>query len=240
MKIFSPKLAHLALGIAFTIFFSACATQNNQATLSSMWLNDAMSDVCWSVESSAQCEEILQTACESGDYRKCALLGYTYTKHLNVPTSDYRAKEDKAVALFKKACDGGDGSGCFALGMLQANDALKVKGCEYGDSSACSHIVANRDSETRIEMGDGVQFVPKFEPKIVRWALEREIELLKDECKKADLRLQNERDKDRIISRQLVLVECENELQKAQGLNLDADSEKGVESSKTIESVESK
>lgn len=197
------------------IFFTACATQDVRSISISpaKWLDDAMREVCWSVESSAQCEEILHSTCEAGDYRNCALLGYTYANRLNFPTDDYRATEEKAVALFKKACDGKYGSGCFALGMLQGSDDLVAKGCEYGDFFACSHI---------IDLGansDDAKNAPTFSPQNISWASSRKIELLKDECDRAKIRLKNESDKDRIATREALLAECQAELQKAQSEN---------------------
>lgn len=210
------------LTIFIATLFIACATQDVRSISISptKWLDDAMREVCWNVESSAQCEEILHSTCEAGDYHNCALLGYTYANRLNFPTDDYRTIEDKAVALFKKACDGKYGSGCFALGIIQTNNDFVIKGCEYGDFFACNHIVINRDSRTTTGIDNELQFTPIFKPQIVRWASEREIELLKDECEKAKLRLKNESDKDRIAMREVVLKECQAELQKAQSLNL--------------------
>ena len=207
------KFARFALLPAIIALFTACATQDTRSISISpaKWLDDAMREVCWSVESSAQCEEILHSTCEAGDYRNCALLGYTYANRLNFPTDDYRATEDKAVALFKKACDGKYGSGCFALGMLQGNDDLVAKGCEYGDFFACGHIAdfsANSDA----------QVAPTWTPQNISWALNRKVELLKDECERAKIRLKNESDKDRIATREALLAECQAELQKAQNL----------------------
>ena len=203
------RFALLPAMLFATTLFTACATQDSRSISISptKWLDDAMREICWSVESSAQCEEILHSTCEAGDYRNCALLGYTYANRLNFPTDDYRATEDKAVALFKKSCDGKYGSGCFALGMLQGNDNLVAKGCEYGDFFACSHIDdlgANSDAK----------IAPTSAPQ--SWALNRTIELLKDECDRAKIRLKNENDKDRIATREALLAECQAELQKAQ------------------------
>ncbi len=230
MKIFRfPRFALLSAIIALfaTIFFTACATQDlrSNSISSPRWIDEAMREVCWSVESGTQCEEILQSTCEAGDYHNCTLLGYTYTNHLNVPTDDYRAKEDKAIALFKTACEGKNGSGCSALGILQGNDDFAVKGCEYGDSFACSHIVANRASGANIEVDGETRFAPRFDEKVVLWALNREIELLKDECAKAELRLKNENDKDRIATREAFLKECQAELQNAQSIDLQKEAE---------------
>lgn len=218
MKKFARFALLPAIIALFATLFTACATQDTRSISISpaKWLDDAMREVCWSVESSAQCEEILHSTCEAGDYRNCALLGYTYANRLNFPTDDYRATEDKAVALFKKACDGKYGSGCFALGMLQGSDDLVAKGCEYGDFFACGHIAINRDSGKIDNEG---QFAPIFNPQIVRWASERKIELLKDECERAKIRLKNESDKDRIATREALLAECQAELQKAQNLD---------------------
>lgn len=212
MKKFARFALLPAIIALFATLFTACATQDTRSISISpaKWLDDAMREVCWSVESSAQCEEILHSTCEAGDYRNCALLGYTYANRLNFPTYDYRATEDKAVALFKKACDGKYGSGCFALGMLQGSDDLVAKGCEYGDFFACGHII---DS---VANGDDVQTAPTFSPQNISWALNRKVELLKDECERAKIRLKNESDKDRIATREALLAECQAELQKAQ------------------------
>lgn len=197
-----------ALLLAIIALFSACATQDTRSISISQnkWLDDAMREVCWNVESGAQCEEILNSTCETGDYRNCAILGYIYTNHLNLPTDDYRATKDKAMTLLQKACDGEYGSGCFAIGMIQTNNYFIIKGCEYGDFFACSHIADfGANSEQDI-----------FAPQNISWALNRKIELLKGECNKAKIRLENESDNDRIATREALLVECQAELQKAQ------------------------
>ena len=101
-----------------------------------------------------------------------------------------------------------NGSGCFMLGIYTANDDFVIKGCEYGDFVARNHIVINRNSH------------PPFAPKVVKWALEREISLLESECKNAELRLKNERNKKCIIIRKLVLQDYQEQLQKAQRVKI--------------------
>ena len=94
------------------------------------------------------------------------------------------------------------------LGIYTANDDFVIKGCEYGDFVACNHIVINRNSN------------PPFAPKVVQWALEREISLLESECKNSELRLKNERNKKCIIIRKLVLQDYQEQLQKSQSVEI--------------------
>ena len=193
------------------IVFSACATQNiqSQSVSTRLVFEDVMREVCQSAENQQQCFEILATSCEVGDYRNCAILGNAYIGRLDLSKSeDFHTIRDKANALFKKACDGKNGSGCFMLGLYTANDDFVIKGCEYGDFVACNHIVINRNSN------------PPFAKEVVRWALEREISLLESECKNAELRLKNERNKKCIITRKLVLQDYQEQLQKAQRVKI--------------------
>lgn len=219
---FAPKftLGFTIIALFLAIVFCACATQNMQSisTSTKLGFEDAMREVCWSVESQEQCFEILATTCEALDYRNCTILGNAYLSELDFSsnlTDDYATK-DKAVELFKKACDGKNGSGCFALGMIQANDDFVIQGCEYGDFVACNHIVINRDSSTK----DSLSTRLTFEPQIVQWALNREIELLESECDNAKSRLKNENNKERISSREAVLKECQEQLQKARNTQI--------------------
>lgn len=201
----------LALGIALVVlFFSACATRNIQPISISTQLifDDAMREVCWRVESQEQCFEMLLDTCEAGNYRNCTLLGNSYA--LSLDYSNYHEAIDKANDFLQKACDGKNGSGCFMLGLYNANKNYVIRGCEYGDFLACHHIVINRDS-----------FPKSLFASNAKWALEREIELLETECKNAELRLQNEKDTDRIAARKLVLTECQEYLHKAKNMDLE-------------------
>lgn len=207
---FARGITLFALGIALVaLLFSACATQNIQSVSISTQLgfDDAMRDVCWRVESQEQCFEMLLDTCEAGDYRNCTLLGNSYA--LSLDYSNYREVTDKANGFLQKACDGKNGSGCFMLGLYNANKDYVVRGCEYGDFLACHHIVINRNSIQSLFTSNA------------KWALEREIELLEGECKNAELRLQHEKDADRIATRKLVLSECQEYLHKAKNMDLE-------------------
>lgn len=203
----------LALGIALAaLLFSACATQNIQPISISTQLrfDDAMREVCWRVESQEQCFEMLLDTCEAGDYRNCTLLGNSYALSYSNSRANYHEVIDKANDFLQKACEGKNGSGCFMLGLYNANKNYVIRGCEYGDFLACHHIVINRDS------------IPKsLFASNAKWALEREIELLRTECKNAELRLQNEKDTDRIAARKLVVAECQEYLHKAKNIDLE-------------------
>ena len=59
--------------------------------------------------------------------------------------------KQKASQLFKKACDGGNATGCFALGVLYANgdgirqnkqkaSQLFKKACDGGDAGGCFNL----------------------------------------------------------------------------------------------------
>ena len=199
---FAFRFARFAQGFApFTIivalFFSACATQDitSNSISSSKGLDAAMREVCWNIESQQQCFEILESGCEVGDYRNCALLGYTYINRLAYPDKNARFSEDKAIELFKKACDGKNGSGCFALQMFDDNPINIIAACEYGDFVACGDIVAKQNA---VDSADKIIYAPD----VVRWAQERNAKLLQDECEKAELRLKREENKDKIKFRE--------------------------------------
>lgn len=211
----SPRFAPFAIIVA--LFFCACATQDIQSNSisSAKGLDAAMREVCWNIETQQQCLDILESGCEALDYRKCTLLGYTYINRLAFPDKNARFSEDKAIELFKKACDGKNGSGCFALQTFEDNPTNIVAACEYGDFVACEDIVAKQNVADK----------PPYAPEIVRWAQERHIQLLQDECEKAELRLKREEDKDRIPMRESALKECQADLEKAKNANLGSDEE---------------
>ena len=195
---FAPKVAFFStIALFLAIVFSACATQDitSNSISSSKGLDAAMREVCWNIESQQQCFEILEGGCEALDYRNCALLGYTYINRLTFPDKNARFSEDKAIELFKKACDGKNGSGCFALQMFEDNPINIIAACEYGDFVACSDIVAKQNA---VDSTDNIIYAPD----VVRWAQERNAKLLQDECEKAELRLKREENKDKIKFRE--------------------------------------
>ncbi len=84
----------------------------------------------------------LQKTCDKGTLKDCVRLGYY------VLDGYYGAKQDvdKAGTLFKKACDGGEITGCSGLGrqMSYYSNELKddakamfTKGCDKKDAPAC-------------------------------------------------------------------------------------------------------
>ncbi len=195
MFIFAQGFAPLT--IIVTLFFTACATQDiqSQSISTKSGFDDAMREVCWNTESQQQCFEILESSCEALDYRSCTLLGYTYINRLTFPDKNAHFSEDKAIELFKKACDGKNGSGCFALQMFDDNPINIIAACEYGDFVACGDIT---EKQNAVDSTDKIIYAPD----VVRWAQERNIELLQDECKKAELRLKREANQDKIKFRE--------------------------------------
>ena len=117
------------------IFFTACATQSTQNLSNPLNMRDStraiqsnsifglglygfqntLGVVCLETDSNEACENLLQSACDEGDFKYCTILGIIYSSGLNESLDD-KEREAKASALFKKACDGKNGSGCIALG----------------------------------------------------------------------------------------------------------------------------
>ena len=197
---FAPKFAlgFAIIALFLAIFFSACATQDiqSQSISTKLGFEDAMREVCWSVESQEQCFDILTSSCDAGNYRNCTILGNAYMSRLDLSKSeDFGAIKDKAVEFFKKACEGKNGSGCFALQMFEDNPINIIAACEYGDFVACGDIVAKQNAT---DSTDKIIYAPD----VVRWAQERNVKLLQDECEKAELRLKREETKDKIKFRE--------------------------------------
>ena len=120
------------------IFFTACATQNTQNLsnpsnplntrdstrniqsnsifgLGLYGFQNTLGVACLETDSNEACENLLQSACDEGDFKYCTILGIIYSSGLNESLDD-KEREARARALFKKACDGKNGSGCLALG----------------------------------------------------------------------------------------------------------------------------
>jgi len=85
-----------------------------------------------------------QKACDTGDMKGCATLGYMYIYGLGV-VSD----EAKAFKLLTKSCDAGNATGCGELGAMylkgQGVAKNETKGinlmnqsCDGGDALACT------------------------------------------------------------------------------------------------------
>ena len=78
-------------------------------------------------------------ACDSGDARGCAALGFRYAKGEGV-TQDVK----QAVALYRKSCDLGSARGCFILGMMYTNATTARryfnKACDMGSKEACDRL----------------------------------------------------------------------------------------------------
>lgn len=215
------KILISVLFAVFACFFVACAPKNIESNIISMkqGLDFAIREVCWNVESETQCFDILQSTCDSKNYKNCVILGYAYTHYLIKDLSE-KDRNDKAAELFKKACEGKNGSGCFALQTFEANPINVIAGCQYGDFIACKDIVGHKE---------------QYLNEVVEWADERAILLINDECEKAELRLKVDKDRAKIreaeVKEYCDLAKAENEkiVKAKEDAHLENSTEKVVE-----------
>lgn len=231
MKYF--RFVQIAL-LTIVIFLTACATQNTQNLSNTLNIRDSTRGIesnsifglglygfqntlgvaCLETDSNEACENLLQSACDEGDFKYCTILGIVYSSGLN-ESLDEPAREAKASALFKKACDGKNGSGCFALGAFYENtrtDDFESKlatatytrlACEYGDYVGCMDIVRGSERVFK-ELKDSLELygayneaesksiyaTAKDTAKSALWGYERSIALLQKECDNAKKRIE--------------------------------------------------
>ena len=164
-------------------------------------------------DSNEACENLLQSVCDEGDFKYCTILGIIYSSGLN-ESLDESEREAKASALFKKACDGKNGSGCFALGAFYENtrtDDFESKlatatytrlACEYGDYVGCMDIVRGNEGVFK-ELKDSLEVYGAYneaESKVIYatakdaaksalWGYEQLVPLLQKECENAKKRI---------------------------------------------------
>lgn len=236
------KLAILAL---IAIFFTACATQNTQNPLN---LRDSTRDIqsnsifglglygfqntlgvaCLETDSNEACENLLQSACDEGDFKYCTILGIIYSSGLNESLDD-KEREAKASALFKKACDGKNGSGCLALGAFYENGitndfATKLATatytrltCEYGDYAGCMTIALEnervfKELKNSLELygahneaeSKAIYATAKDTAKSALWGYERLVPLLQKECENAKKRIEIAKDAHKTLGTKLL------------------------------------
>lgn len=219
------------------IFFTACATQNTQNLsnpsnplntrdstrgiesnsifgLGLYGFQNTLGVACLETDSNEACENLLQSACDEGDFKYCTILGIIYSSGLN-KSLDESAREAKASALFKKACDGKNGSGCLALGAFYENGitndfATKLAtatytslACEYGDYAGCMSIALGNDRAFK-ELKNSLEHnmvrdeaeskaiyaTAKDTAKSALWGYERLVPLLQKEYENAKKRIE--------------------------------------------------
>ena len=225
------------LATLMAIFFTACATQNTQNLsntpnllntrdstrgiesnsilgLGLYGFQNTLGVACLETDSNEACENLLQSACDEGDFKYCTILGIIYSSGLNESLDD-KEREAKASALFKKACDGKNGSGCIALGAFYEDvhtDDFESKlatatytrlACEYGDYAGCMDIVRGNE-EIFKELKDSLELygayseveskaiyaMAKDTAKSALWGYERLVLLLQKECDNAKKRIE--------------------------------------------------
>jgi hypothetical protein len=66
--------------------------------------------------------------CGRGDARSCARLGTLVQDR------------SESASLFRRACDGGNGAGCYDLWLLLREPSLLSRGCSAGHALACSAL----------------------------------------------------------------------------------------------------
>ena len=86
--------------------------------------------------------KIWQKACELGEVRGCARLGFLYKNGKGVEQDD-----EKAGKFYQKACDAGELSGCDSLASLRQNSgehakaaAIFEQACEKGFGLSCYNL----------------------------------------------------------------------------------------------------
>lgn len=215
------------------IFFTACATQSTQNLSNPLNMRDSTRGIesnsifglglygfqntlgvaCLETDSNEACENLLQSACDEGDFKYCTILGIIYSSGLNKSLDD-KEREARASALFKKACDGKNGSGCIALGAFYENvrtDDFESKlatatytrlACEYGDYAGCMTIALENESLFK-ELKQTLEHIlhneaeskaiyatAKDTAKSALWGYERLVPLLQKECDNAKKRIE--------------------------------------------------
>lgn len=217
--------------VLVAIFLTACATQNMQNPLNirdstrgiesnSIFglglygFQNTLGVACLETDSNEACENLLQSACDEGDFKYCTILGIIYSSGLNESLDD-KEREAKASALFKKACDGKNGSGCIALGAFYEDvrtDDFESKlatatymrlACEYGDYVGCMDIVRGNESifkelKNSLELYEAhneaeskdIYATAKDVAKSALWGYERLVPLLQKECENAKKRVE--------------------------------------------------
>lgn len=216
--------------VLVAIFLTACATQNMQSTpnplnprgiesnsifgLGLYGFQNTLGVACLETDSNEACENLLQSACDEGDFKYCTILGIIYSSGLNESLDD-KEREAKASALFKKACDGKNGSGCIALGAFYEDvhtDDFESKlatatytrlACEYGDYAGCMNIALGNESifkelKNSLELygahneaeSKAIYATAKDTAKSALWGYERLVPLLQKECENAKKRIE--------------------------------------------------
>lgn len=210
--------------VLIAIFFSACTTQNTLNSTRGIESNsifglglygfqNTLKMACLEADSDEACENLLQSACDEGDFKYCTILGAVYSSGLN-KSLDEIEREAKATALFKKACDGKNGSGCFALGRFDedrhtndfesklATPTYTYLACEYGDYVGCMNIALGNErifKELKLDLeynmvrdeveSKAIYATAKEAANSALWGYERVVPLLQKECENAKKRI---------------------------------------------------
>lgn len=226
------------------IFFTACATQSTQNPLNTRdstrgiesnsifglglyGFQNTLGVACLETDSNEACENLLQSACDEGDFKYCTILGIIYSSGLNESLDD-KEREAKARALFKKACDGKNGSGCFALGYYGdgRTDDFESKlatatytrlACEYGDYAGCMTIALEnervfKELKNSLEPygayneaeSKAIYATAKDTIKSALWGYERLVPLLQKECENAKKRVEITKDATKTLGAKLL------------------------------------
>lgn len=188
----------------------ACSDSHKEQELQSKsiaaGIGVAMLEIC--TESNTQCYERLTATCESGNLRSCTLLGLAYIEQIfNQEDLGENISEEESIKranmLFKKACDGKNGTGCLMLGVgygeYNRDKEFLHLACEYGEFVGCVELVVDnekmlKDIHTAVELGESSAKLQSKEAKDMKngakWGYERSITLLQEECKNATVRLE--------------------------------------------------
>ena len=93
-------------------------------------------------------KQFFEIACESGNTRACSELNTKEKKHNNLNINTLETKDGRLLK-YKKACDNGDGSACYELGILydhgkvieknnEKANQFYLRACELKDDDGCA------------------------------------------------------------------------------------------------------
>lgn len=179
------------------VFVGACDIQNAKNFEPSLLGLDTegfayqLEGVC--VEDDEECKKYLQNACDLGNFRYCAMLGAIYVID-RYDSIDKEAQSAKARALFQKACDGKNGSGCFMLNVNSDKDKNSQYirlACEYGEFVGCYKIVLDsKNTLENLKLNKAYEDIEatkayKDTTKTIICGYERTLALVKAECENA-------------------------------------------------------
>lgn len=91
---------------------------------------------------------MFEVGCDKGDAASCFWAAARYQLGMGGP-----ADEERATALYVRACDGDYGSACYKLSLRETDPARRAelvrRGCDGGSSDACAELRAAKKREPK-------------------------------------------------------------------------------------------